>query len=301
MDKMGSEKSNNGKHLSRRFTASVVILLLAGAFLFYAPGFFEKKLNADTYRQWMTPKKEPSVSIINIWHIVDFKPYVGSMGAWLTDKAMKVSDKYNNIHFSVNSYSMEDAQAQLSRGNYPDVISFCGDALSSSELLPFSLPEEPANRSKDAKNEVYALPYCASGYLLIYAQNSDTEFEGTLANAGTVDDFRKGKCQSCITDIRGAGDLYRATLIGKCPYFDAKPIKGERELVQYIGLYRSIDEKKLPYALDFIDYLETDGVQSSLSGLGLLPISKTAKTSYEQPWLEALKVQFDPDEINPLF
>ena len=151
---------------------------------------------------------------------------------------------------------------------------------------------------------LYAVPYCASGSLLLYDPNAalGLSSEQLTASAGTADEFKKGKAISCVCDIRAAGDLYRAGLTGNAPYFEAEPHENaESTLVQYLGISRDIEGYKLKYALGLIGFLTTEKAQSKLCDIGLMPMLIGAHTSYDQPWLTELSSRFDPYSIEACF
>ncbi|MBO6060887.1 MAG: hypothetical protein J6P98_02040, partial [Clostridia bacterium] len=122
-----------------------------------------------------------------------------------------------------------------------------------------------------------------------------------ISSAGTAAEFRSGKVGSCITDIRGAGDLDRAQIAGKCPYFEAEPAEGDIPLVQYLGLAAQIDEAKRPYCEGFIRSVITEGSQAKLAGIGLLPIRQGLEMKFDRAWLGELYARFDPRAVPPCF
>ena len=114
------------------------------------------------------------------------------------------------------------------------------------------------------------------------------EIDEILAAAGTPEDFKNGRAPSCITDIRGAGDMERAQFMGKAPYFETESIEAGGELVQRIGITSSAGEEKLPYMLGFIEYLTAEEAQSALSKIGLLPVIGDIEPEFERDYLKDL-------------
>ncbi|MCR5610790.1 MAG: hypothetical protein K6F68_03050 [Clostridiales bacterium] len=272
------KKDNARESNFKRRIVSTVLLVLSAAAVIILPVSFRSGFERDPFEDFFSSKTEPTVGIITVWHIVSFKPYVGSLGIWLNQRAKDFVSSYNNLYFEVKSFSPEDAKAELERGITPDIISFAYGTLQADDLL--------SNENLSA----LAYPYCASGQVIIFDPNkTDSQSEEEIiGSAGSEQEYKAGKAISCVTDIRGAGDLTRAQLVGKCPYFEIKALGGMDELVQYIGLFRSIAPEKIPYAAAFIDYLTDKKAQETLSSIGLIPVSNEANANYEQQWLNDL-------------
>lgn len=270
---------------------STILFVFIAAYLIVSPKYFLERIGTEPYRDFFLPKIEPSSGVIKVWHIVSFKPYSGSLGNWLKNMTKKYSNKYVNVYFDVYSMTREDAEEQLARDERPDIISFALGACPK-ELLKECVIEDGSR--------ALAFPYCASGYLLVYDPNAAVDKSELIDKAGSVNDFKKGATTSCVCDIRGAGDLFRAQLEGKCPYFTAEPIDAENDLVQYIALFKEIDEKKTSYAKGFIEYLLSESAQASIASLGLLPINKDVDAEFDREWIGMLWDSFDPSEVPAL-
>lgn len=254
--------------LLRKRILCLILLISAGFFVYISPKLFKDGLSSDQYREWFLPEKEPETVIVEIWHIAGFKPYTGSLSRWLENKAADFANGYVGVYFNVKAYSPMEAEEQLMRGSRPDIISFPDGAI---------------------YNVSYARPYCSTGDLVVYDPSAAIvkDLDELIQNAAPVEQFKKGKASSCICDIRGAGDLYRAELIGKCPYFEAEPIEGSLKK-QLIGVYNGIDQNKIPYAESYIEYVLSVKSQSTICMLGLIPAERSAKAEYEQDWLKKL-------------
>ena len=264
--------SSSIKKNTIRKLSAISLLALSIAFVFVAPQYFAGRIGTDHFRSFFTHRVEPSVGIIKVWHIVSFKPYIGSLGSWLNERAKEYSSGYINVYFSVRSISKEEAEEELKRGELPDVISF-SDASGFERFVMDG-----------------AVPFCRTGYFVVTEPNSTIGMspEELIENAGSVSDFKKGKVGSCISDIRETGDLFRAQLIGECPYFEAIPYAKKEGAIQYLGLYKDISGEKVNYANGLIGYITGDKAQSKLSSIGLIPMSRTAKAEYEADWLNEL-------------
>lgn len=271
-------KDNGKKSAIKRRTVSAILLVLSAAAVFVLPYFFKSGFENDPFGDFYKLDREPSVGVITVWHIVSFKPYVGSLGTWIEKRAKEFLSAYNNLYFDIRSFSGDEAEAEYLRGVKPDIISFAYGKL------------DPGFLKKNEDQQPYAFPYCASGEVLLFDpfKADPNNFAELTERAGSAQDFKSGKVISCITDVRGAGDLYRAQIMGKCPYFEVTALGGKPELVQYIGIISTVADEKLPYVMAFIDYITGSEAQSSLTSIGLFPFSDAIEVKYEQDWLERL-------------
>ena len=108
------------------FQKTIAAVLLAAVLLFmiYLPKCAGKMLERDQYREWLEPEEEEFSGVINVWHVVRFKPYMGSVGAWLKKIADRAERRHFGVYFEVESISETEAEAKLQNGEFPDVISF---------------------------------------------------------------------------------------------------------------------------------------------------------------------------------
>ena len=118
------------------FQKTIAAVLLAAVLLFmiYLPKCAGKMLERDQYREWLEPEEEEFSGVINVWHVVRFKPYMGSVGAWLKKIADRAERRHFGVYFEVESISETEAEAKLQNGEFPDVISFPAGFLNGREL-----------------------------------------------------------------------------------------------------------------------------------------------------------------------
>ena len=118
------------------FQKTIAAVLLAAVLLFmiYLPKCAGKMLERDQYREWLEPEEEEFSGVINVWHVVRFKPYMGSVGAWLKKIADRAERRHFGVYFEVESISEAEAEAKLQNGEFPDVISFPAGFLNGREL-----------------------------------------------------------------------------------------------------------------------------------------------------------------------
>lgn len=287
---MKDKDTKNGakKRLVGALLAAVFLL-----FMFYSPHLFSGRLECDPYSDWLQYKREPAVSVITVWHVVGVRPYVGSLGNWIEKQAQKYTKKYVGIYFSVKAYSLEDAAKEMARGVFPDVMSFPAG----------EYPEELFfKRGNDTSPLPTASVFCLSKRVFAYDPSAfeDGDLSRIASSSGTEEEFKRGKCQACICDIRTAGNLLRALQLGKMRYFDITP-SDEAPLAQCIAISKNIDPMKLPYAEGLIERMLSEEAQSSLCELGLIPAEIKATVEYELDWLLALYESVDRSAIPDAF
>ena len=115
------------------FQKTIAAVLLAAVLLFmiYLPKCAGKMLERDQYREWLEPEEEEFSGVINV---VRFKPYMGSVGAWLKKIADRAERRHFGVFFEVESISEAEAESRLQNGEFPDVISFPAGFLNGREL-----------------------------------------------------------------------------------------------------------------------------------------------------------------------
>ena len=106
---------------------ALIALLASAAFVFTAPHYFSGKIGTDRSTDEFLIKTEPTVGVIEVWHIAEFKPFIGSLGVWLTKRASEFRSNYVNLYLNVRSLSPDEARLELGRGLVPDIISFAED------------------------------------------------------------------------------------------------------------------------------------------------------------------------------
>lgn len=64
----------------------------------------EKMLEQDQYREWLEPEEEEFSGVINVWHVVRFKPYMGSVGAWLKNCGQSGTTAFSMFILRLNRF-----------------------------------------------------------------------------------------------------------------------------------------------------------------------------------------------------
>ena len=169
-------------------------------------------------------------------------------------------------------------------------------------------------------SSLYALPYAASCRLFLYypskytpndmnisdSHNASDPLNAAiepqdieLAEQNSFEDFKKGKVDFWIADVRAAGDLQRSVLTGKAEYFEAVPFENCTELVQYLGIYNECPEQKVSYIIEFFASIYSKHNRAGICELGLYPIGIGEELKYEQDFLNQayLRIQEHLDQM----
>ena len=262
--------------------------------------------------------QETFAGIITLWHIVDFKPYAGSLGTWLSDRAATFEKRHFGVFINVTAMTVEECAARMERGERADVYSFPMGWGYMERFAP--LPEletavKPALAGTGSQDgTAYGVPYAMSGYFLLINSRleqekgvtlSEGDWQAGLQEAADTLTFTYGSgkpnntvCQGnrfwrrcwairgnwrliaafsseaaamALTDARAAGDLERQQSEGKGFTFQALPLEGYTDLVQYLGIAQDTAEEKRPYIQDYLNIVLSEESQEKLLDLGLLP------------------------------
>lgn len=162
----------------REWLLGAVATALVAAYLLLMPGYLagqRQELTLQSKRE----SRETFSGIITLWHIVGFKPYQGSMGTWLSDKAAAFERKHFGIFINVTAMTPEEFEARIERGERADAYSFplgWGYAERFQPLPGLKADLLPSLAETGVQGDAaYALPYAMSGYLLL--SNSRLEQE----------------------------------------------------------------------------------------------------------------------------
>ena len=102
-------------------------------------------------------------------------------------------------------------------------------------------------------------------------------------------DFKAGQVPFFIGDARAYGDLSRKLADGGFA-FEAFPLGGETELVQYIALDANMDEARYTHAVGYIRSLFSGDLQARVVALGAMPATVLpAPVPYSDALLQAMQ------------
>jgi len=93
--------------------------------------------------------------------------------------------------------------------------------------------------------------------------------------------FKSQRAGMAVTDLRAAGDMARLLSAGKGFTFDTQPVNNYTDLVQYLGIARGINMRKLEYAYEFLEIAISEEAQASLLPLGVFPVRELPEVMFE--------------------
>lgn len=152
-------------------------------------------MSIQAYKELFVRETEPPVKqrtgIINVWHVVKYKPYYGSVSTIMADAARKLEKKEYGVFYSVEGMMEEEYARRIERGEKPDVISFPAgliDADGLSELDAGNYAEISGEllRAGSSEGKLYAIPYAQSPCVLI-ENNELSKKIGINLDEGSVD------------------------------------------------------------------------------------------------------------------
>lgn len=156
-----------------RIIVAALMSLFIVVYLLVVPNMIRDQIGRDPYSEWMQPDESEYKGVITVWHIVEFKPYLGSITTWLKERAKKIEDADFGVYIDVLGMTTDEYAERVQNGERADVYSFPAGLFSSEILMPMT--EHPnvdfvsasLYRSGVYNNELLALPYLYSGYGLM--------------------------------------------------------------------------------------------------------------------------------------
>lgn len=248
-------------------------------------------------------KKTPEYQgVITLWHIDTFEGGKGSRKQFLESVAKQYEKNNKGLLIMVVEHTINSAYESIKNGNQPDIVSYGLGVDYLSNLLELS--EGNFNGGKIA-NKTYAKAWCRGGYALIFnpkkiktidkiienlvvSQNTFTqpllallEDDYTVKNLKILSpmdaylDFVSGKTDIILGTQRDINRLFvRQMQVG------VVALNNYNDLYQYISVTSNKSEK-IGHCKNFIDYLLSQGVQASLSKIGLLSTNYTTEGQIE--------------------
>lgn len=286
----------------------VVLSLGIAAFLALSPRWLAANSAVDHYRAFYEKPAPDWYGVVELWHIVGFRTYQGSVTDFLQARANKYCDSHPGVHIKVTGMSLARYEELLARGLLPDGYSFPAGLLYREQLQPIA-PETPvyaANlQNAVAEGETYAVPYLLSAYVVmtnaqlapeagpgtagapdaaslaaaLHADEGESQLsmppvlaaEAGFAGApAAYERFSAGKLAYAVADLRALGDIERRTK--EQLLVSAAPYAGFCDLVQYLGAARGTDARRAAILSDFFAFLLSQEEQALLPSLGALPV-----------------------------
>jgi len=304
-------------------------------FLFFSSTYALKNIKKNNYKEFLTPKKESWTGIIDIWHIVGFKPFQGSLTTYLQEIAQTYEKKHPGVYINVAGMEWSDALQKIQRGETPDIWSFPTGQLYAEQLAVLEndiiLSNHIDNRfcNLGIDHDLYAIPYSYSGYFVVrntqLTQDNALQLEdlnnlqqcldmtnnqiacdsilvaaqlGLTAQLMPVDAFKSGKVAFAIIDARTLGDLCRNQNLEFL--FEVVYVIPYTDQMQYISVSSSISDAKKSYAFEYIGSIFSGKNQCDLINLGLFPVIQlTESPVYSNDHIKKAKEILDhPQTIN---
>lgn len=153
-----------------KWIISIAMAIAMALYLIFMPSYIMGQLRENPYHDWLQKEGEPFTGIISVWHIVGFRPYVGSLGNFLTSCTKEFEAKHFGVFIEVTAMTMAEYEERVLRGESADVYSF-PKGLMSEWSLRMADYEEAAYLGELKEegvrgNKRYAMPFAMSGYML---------------------------------------------------------------------------------------------------------------------------------------
>lgn len=227
-------------------------------------------------------RKEPLYrGTITLYHIVRFKPYVGSLSNWLQKRADEFEKKNRGTNIVVEGMSEETFFERIEHGRLADAYSFFSGSLYP-DLLAKTEPVTIALKEGLFTTDC-CVPYCYSGYVKLIKDSDKADPKRYYANAvlaayldGTVG-AEEDKADELYVDLRRAGDLIRYK--DGFASSELQPIDAFTDAVCWIGIDRNADAKKTAAITAFMQWLLSVPSQEKLNAIGLLSVRADVKNT----------------------
>ena len=149
--------------------------------------------------------KEIKNTIITLWHIDTFEGGIGSRQDFLSKASVRFEKRYEGVFVCVIGYTVEEAQENINKGIYPDMISY-GIGFDNYRNM-----REIRAKSKYActvNGKKAAVGWCRGGYVILSHGSeesggyTDGDYIGGETNfkTGGGDDYIKAKTADNLTD-----------------------------------------------------------------------------------------------------
>lgn len=139
---------------------SIILSVFSVFFLFFAPSFFIPELEKNIYTVREEKKQSNFEGFLTLWHISDYP----NSGRSQLNKCIRQIEKQNlHVFIEAENLNSKTAAARISKGEFPDIISFsAGFFEDSGSLAQLSGNETVLSKLQDtcmADGRQYACPY----------------------------------------------------------------------------------------------------------------------------------------------
>ena len=285
-------------------------------FPFFAISFLYKETKAETKQD----------VFLEIWNIDTFEGGTKSRHSFLQSNALKFQKANDNVLIVVRSLSKEQAKIQLENGVTPDLVSFgigAGNLFSAiSEDVSFF------NVRNDLKSDK-AVAWCMGGYVLCsyedlsllseeeiknktlgYSAENNTSllalesfsskfalYDESLSQYDAYTAFLEKKFDVLLGSQRDFARFQNRLNLGSLSSCYFTFLTGYSDLVQYFAI-TTTEENKEECLNEFIAYILSDDVQSSLSNIGMFSVTNLSIYDGEYQSFESA-LQEEVKTLNP--
>lgn len=305
----------------KQIIVCLIVTSIMALFMVHSPKYLMSSRKLLTLQR-DEENTEQYQGIIEVWHIVGFKPYRDSLGSWVSNTAKQLEKRHSGVYLEVDSITMEEYEARIARGEQPDVFSFPLGSVYAEQLgeLNTNFPALRGNLAATGQYDgrLYGIPYAASGYLIVHNQRlmqergADAEsiskflkkgeansagdpvqacIWGIIGEVRSEEEFLQEKAVSAFLDARAAGDLFKKVQNGKGFPFETACCSNYSDQVQLVGVNVNIETAKLPYIYELIDLCLSRENQQKLMDIGIMPA--IAEITREKSDDEAIDQLFD--------
>lgn len=230
---------------------------------------------------------------LELWEIDTFEGGTNSRAKFLEKEAIQYQKKNNGIYIIVHNITLEQCVTMLGEDRVPDLISFgigAGDVVCAytQKLNVSNNIRKPLLNAGQVAGVQYAMPWCMGGYVVCAKTVSPSTYgvgmEYNVAPQISADTLKKYKsqyeaykafCNNEVDALLGTQrDYYRLTnklnlgVISQCEF---KYNNEYSDLVQYLSI-TTTNDKFLPYAQDFLEYIIGQQVQEKLKDIGMFSV-----------------------------
>ncbi|MBQ9832283.1 MAG: hypothetical protein IJO48_00975 [Clostridia bacterium] len=281
----------------------IMLLCLIAVYLIMMPQVILEQLEENPYNEFIKTDYPEKASVLTLWHIVEFKPYSGSLSSYFTQYSSQFEKKHNGVFAEVSAMTVDEYRERVKRGESADIYSF---PLSLSDEMPLcAVPYDekkysfPVSGYGIVSGERIAVPYALSGEFLVcnsaMIQKKDIQINKENAaefaeGAEAQELFLEGKAAMTVMDAGTLGTTERRYNSGKGFAVEAYPMASEYTLVQLIGISKDADKIDKENAAAYIDELFSKEQTEKLCSLGMIPVIECddANIEFESVYIRQL-------------
>ena len=244
-----------------------------------------------------------SKRVVTVWNVDTFEGGKGSRTSFLKKIARRTEKNRGGVYYLISSYTKEGAEAALSQGVYPDILSF---GIGLSDFAEKSLPISLSFAGGETDAGCLAYPWCRGKYFLFsltdnFEETGETAIGCGGSNLSVVSAAYEGiqgiEMEALAAYTGFLGEKYRyllGTQRDECRFLSRGLQVYKRELNEYCDLYQYISvlsSERREDCFALLDELLSEKAQEELSEIGMYPLAgdKSKKTASVFSSAEALQ------------